>query len=258
MLPVGRGLVARELGRAGCRRVVDVGADQVLRDVDEHRSRAAGRGDVESLVDVVGDLPRVRHQQRVLDDGQRDADDVRLLEAVRADQVGADLAGDEDGGDRVHHRVGDRRDEVRRARARGGDCDAHASRGLRVALRHVAGALLVTGLDVRELRVVDRVVEGQVGAAGDAEDVFDPLVGQCLAKSVRGAHRMRWYLAPDADHTGVRPLAAALPAPVPMEGSDPARSTWSQPSGSPTTARPASIASSAGSPSRSRARGGAR
>ena len=114
---VGRGLVAGQLGRAGGRRVVDVRADQVLRDVDEHRAGAAGRGDVEGLVDVVGDLARIGDQQRVLDDRQRDADDVGLLEAVRADQVGAHLAGDEDGRDRVHHRVGDGRDEVRRAGA---------------------------------------------------------------------------------------------------------------------------------------------
>ena len=47
--------------------------------------------------------------------GSVDAEDVGLLEAVGADQLGADLAGDEHRRHRVHHRVGDRRDQVRRA-----------------------------------------------------------------------------------------------------------------------------------------------
>ena len=69
---------------------------------------ATARGDVEGLVDVVGDLRRVGDQEGVLDDRQRDPGDVGLLEAVGADQVGADLAGDEDGRHRVHVGVGDR------------------------------------------------------------------------------------------------------------------------------------------------------
>ena len=63
------------------------------------------------------DLLRVLDHERVLDDRHRDAERVRLLEAVGAEQVGAHLAGDEHDRDGVHHRVGERRDEVGRARA---------------------------------------------------------------------------------------------------------------------------------------------
>ena len=73
------------------------------------------------------DVARVLDHDRVLDDRHRDAGDVGLLEAVGADQVGAHLAGDEDGRDRVHHRVGDRRDEVGRAGAAGGERHADAA-----------------------------------------------------------------------------------------------------------------------------------
>ena len=50
------------------------------------------------------------------------------------------------------------------------------------------GALLVARLDVGQVGVVQRVVGGQVGAAGDAEDVLDPLGLERLKKSVRRAH----------------------------------------------------------------------
>ncbi len=80
------------------------------------------------------------------------------------------------------------RHQVRRAGARGGEADADAAGGLGVALRGVSGALLVARLDVLELRVVDRVVGGQVGAPGDPEDVLDPLGLEGLDECVSCAH----------------------------------------------------------------------
>ena len=91
-------------------------------------------GDVERLVDRARDLQRVLDHEAVLDGRHRDADDVGLLEAVGAEQLGAHLAGDEHRRDRVHHRVHDRRDEVRRARARRAEGDADLAGRLRVAL----------------------------------------------------------------------------------------------------------------------------
>ena len=117
----------------------------------------------------------VGDQEGVLDERQRDAEDVGLLEAVGADQLGAHLAGDEDGRDRVEHRVGDRRDQVGRARAGGGEGDADLAGGLGVALGGVPGALLVADLDMPEIGVDEGVVDRQVGPAGDAEDVVDTL-----------------------------------------------------------------------------------
>jgi hypothetical protein len=57
----------------------------------------------------------VRDEPRVLDDRHRDPGDVALLEGVRADQVERTWPRDADERRRVHPRVGDRRDEVRRA-----------------------------------------------------------------------------------------------------------------------------------------------
>ena len=143
---------------------------------------------MEGLVHVLGDLARVGDREGVLDEGQRGAEDVGLLEAVGADQLGADLAGDEDGRHRVQHRVGDRRDQVGRAGAGGGEGDADLARGLGVALGRVPAALLVAHLDVAELGVDQGVVGGQVGAAGDAEDVFDTLGLEALHQCVGCSH----------------------------------------------------------------------
>ena len=88
----------------------------------------------------------------------------------------AHLAGDADERRRVHPGVGDRRDEVRRARAGRGDRDADLARGARVALGHVAGALLVPGEHVPDGRSArERVVGRQDRAAGDPEGDFDAL-----------------------------------------------------------------------------------
>ena len=92
-------------------------------------------------------------------------------------------------------RVGDRRHQVGRAGARGRERDADLARGLRVALGGVSGALLVARLDVLEVGVVDRVVRGQVGAAGDPEDVLDPSA-LSASQSASAARMERGMVAP--------------------------------------------------------------
>ena len=160
----------------------------------------------------VGDL------EGVLDEGQRGAEDVGLLEAVGADQLGADLAGDEDGRDRVHHRVGDRGDQVGRAGPGGGEGDPDPAGGLGVALGGVAAALLVADLDVAEVGVDERVVGRQVGPAGDPEDVLDALGLEAFpstcrrlssdwrcyqrAGAARARQRRRGYAWPAGDFAG--------------------------------------------------------
>src|SRR3954462_11992149 len=55
----------------------------------------------------------------------------------------------------------------------------------------MAGTLLVARLDMQEVRVVERVVGGQVGAAGNAEDVLDTFGLQCFAECIGGAHESK-------------------------------------------------------------------
>jgi len=165
----GRRAVARQVQhgrpREGALRLQDV-----LGQVDQDGARASGAGQVEGLGDRAGDVVGRLHEEVVLGDRHRDADDVGLLEGVRADRGARHLAGDGHQRDAVHVGVGDRRDEVGRARAARRHRDADLAGRLRVPLRGVPAALLVPDEDVPQPHAVEqRVVGGQDRAAGDAE-----------------------------------------------------------------------------------------
>ena len=164
----------------------------VLRDVHQHGARPAGRGDVEGLLD---DLPQVVHvldQEVVLGAWPADADVVRLLEGVVADEMGGDLAGEDDDRDRVHVGVHQRSDHVGHARPGGDQRDARLARGLRIALRHVAGTSFVPGQnDLDILLLVQDIEDLQHHAAREAEDGLDPFALEALHKDfgTRELHR---------------------------------------------------------------------
>ena len=167
---------------------------RVLGHVDQHRAGTAGRGDVERLGDGPRDVGGVGDQEVVLGDRHRDAADVGLLEGVGADRGAGDLAGDRDHRHRVHVGVGDRGDQVGRARPAGRHADADLAGGAGVALGRVAGALLVPDQDVPDLdRVVERVVRREDRAARDAEDVLGARalqgLDQALCPGDRGPRR---------------------------------------------------------------------
>ena len=111
-----------------------------------------------------------------------------------------DLAGDADDGDGVEHGGGDAGDQVGGAGAAGGHADADAARGARVAVGHVRGALLMAHEDVVDGKLAQRVVDGQDGAAGIAEDVAHAFAfGRCPDD----------FRAGDAS-LGLMPIASAL------------------------------------------------
>ena len=175
---------------------------RVLGDVDQDGSRPAGGGDVERLGDGTRDLQRIGDEEVVLGDRQRDAPDVGFLERVGADRTARDLAGDRDDRHGVHVRVGDRRDEVGRAGARGRHADADLAGREGVPLGRVSGALLVADEDVPDLLgVQERVVRREYRAARDAEDGVDPGRLQCPDQAL------------GTGHPGTRDLGAARAGP---------------------------------------------
>ncbi len=146
------------------------GLQRVLGDVDEHRARPAGGGQVEGLADGAGDVPGLGDEEVVLGHRQRDPGYVRFLEPVGADQVRGHLTGDRHHGDAVHVGVGERGDQVGRAWAARRHADANPAGCLGVPGRRVPGTLLVADQDVPDLLGVKQwVVRGQDGPAGNAE-----------------------------------------------------------------------------------------
>ena len=171
--------------------------DDVLRDVDEHRARAAGRGDVERLVDDPRDVLGAGDQEVVLGHRHRDAGGIALLEGVGADRSERNLTGDADHRDRVEHGVGERGDDVGRRRATGDHAHAGLAGGVGVALGHVTRALFVAHEHVTDRGLDDRVVDRQDRSAGQAEHHLDSLELEGLHQGFAtvagvGAHEM-WF-----------------------------------------------------------------
>src|SRR5699024_5169446 len=96
---VGQAAVVGVLGH-GQVLVVRRGGGDVLGDIHQYRAGTAGTGDGEGLPDDIGQLTHVLDQVVAFGDGHGDTGDVHLLEGVLADEVLADVAGDE------HHRGG--------------------------------------------------------------------------------------------------------------------------------------------------------
>src|ERR1019366_6456593 len=102
------------------------------------------------------------------------------LKGVRANRRRRHLTGDDDEGRRVHVRVANRRDDVGGPGTARDHGDAGLTGSQRVALGHVTGPLLVTYEDVANGGVQDRVVHGQNGPTGQAEDRVDALLLEAL------------------------------------------------------------------------------
>src|SRR5450759_431318 len=165
---------------------LDLGLQHVARHVHENGAGPAGSRETEGLAHGAGKLLRLEDEPVVFRDGRRHAEDVGLLEAVAAEERHRDLGRDRHDRRGVEPRVGEARDEVRRARARGREADARSARGPRVALRGVRRALLVPHEEVRDRRREKRVVQRQRRAAGVAEDVRDALRNELDSHRVRG------------------------------------------------------------------------
>ena len=123
----------------------------------------------------------------MLGDGHRDALDVGFLEAVLAQALRGHVAGEGHHRHRVHIGGGDAGDEVRCARAAGGQHHAGAARCTGVAVRRVGCALLVGGQHMGDAVgvFVQLVVEVQHCAAGVAEEGVHPLLTEHLHKDLR-------------------------------------------------------------------------
>ena len=149
----------------------------VLGDVDDHRSRPPGGGDVEGLVQHPGQVCRVLDQVVVLGDGPGDADGVALLEGVGADQVGGNLAGDDHQGNGIHQGVDDAGDRIGGTRTRRHQDHAGLAGRARIALCGMGRPLFVPDQDVLQARLVEEgIVDGQDRPARIAEQDLNTLV----------------------------------------------------------------------------------
>ena len=153
---------------------------RVLGEVQDHGARTAAPGNVESP----GDGPRhlVRRADLVvpLADGTGQADDIGLLERIRAQGGGGHLPGDDHHRGGIGHRIMDTGDDVRRAGARGDDHDTGIAFHAGIALGRVDGSLFVPHQDMADavLITAQAVVHGHDLPAGIPEDGIHALLDE--------------------------------------------------------------------------------
>ena len=158
-------------------------------DVDEHRSRPPGGGDVKGLLHDAGDVAGALDQIAVLGEGGHRAGDVHLLEDVPAQQVAGHLAGDGHHGDGVHIGGGDAGDQVGGSRAGGDHAHPHLAGNAGIARGHVPGVLLGAHQGIADLRVLlQHVYNGADGGSGIAEDVVHLLLQQAFDQCLCSIH----------------------------------------------------------------------
>ena len=171
------------------RDVLAFGDGDVLGNIDDHRSGTAGGGDVERLVDDAREVVDVPHEVVVFGARPGDADGVRLLEGVVADEVRGHLTRQAHDGDTVHHRVGQPGHRVGRPRTRSHEDDAGFARRAGIPLRHVRRALLVPYEHVPDTVLLEYgIVKREYGAARIPEDYVDPLVLERPEDDPRSRH----------------------------------------------------------------------
>src|SRR5437660_1232899 len=116
----------------------------IFGNVDEYRTGAATASDLKGFMHDVRDFIGAMHQEIVLGDRLRDADDIGLLEGIAPDKVPRHLPGDCNHWDRVHKRGCQPGDQVGRAWTAGSHADADFAGGARVAIGCVSRSLLMS------------------------------------------------------------------------------------------------------------------
>jgi hypothetical protein len=170
---------------------------------------AAGRSQVERLLDRRREVLDARDGVVVLRHRQGDAGDVDFLEGVPPDQWLDHLPGDGNHRHGIQHGISQASDKVGSAGARGGHAHARLARCPGVTLRRHGGPLLKAHQDVMEACGRKRVVERDHRATRIAKDGIDARVLESLAYNL-GARQdwslsslvFRWRISARVRHIG--------------------------------------------------------
>jgi hypothetical protein len=141
-------------------------SSHVLWQINQDRPRPSAGGNLKGLVDPARQFRNVLDQHIPLCARARDSNSIRLLESVRANRTGDDLSAENNHGRSVHQSVLHGSDDVGGTRAGCDNNDTGLATCAGIALRHVAGALLVSRQDeVEVFRLVNGIENGENGTA---------------------------------------------------------------------------------------------
>jgi hypothetical protein len=161
--------------------VVALRLRDILRDIDEDRTRTSRAGNQEGLAHDICELMDILHDTVPLRDRLRYARDIDFLEGVLAEKLGRDVAGDRNDRRRVHIGRGDAGREVRAAGARRREAHADLAGRTGIAVSGMHGTLLVAHEIVVNLgRLVQDVVDVENRSSGISEDGIASLLLETL------------------------------------------------------------------------------
>ena len=177
--------------RGGSGKKLAGGGGHILGNIDQHRAGPAGIGDGKRLTDRIGQILDPAHNEIVLGNRHRDAGDVNLLEAVRADLCVRDVGGNRHHRNGIHVGGGDSGHEVGASRPGGGKDNPRFAGGPGISVGRVGCALLVGGDEVADskLVVIESVVYVQDSPARISEYGVNLLLGQHFENDLRTCHQ---------------------------------------------------------------------
>lgn len=187
-MPLGAGLIADDIHRAAVIELPDHLLLHIDGDVDEHRAGTPGRGNVERLFEYPGKVGGLFDDVAMLCERFGGAGDVGLLKHVPAQQIAADLAGDDHQGDGVHVGGGNTGEQIGGAGAGGGHTDADPARNPGISGRCMGRILLGAHQHMVEGTAGEGVVKRANRRAGISKQCVDSLQLQALDHSRSSRH----------------------------------------------------------------------
>ena len=174
----------------GNRLIIHLCCSNVLRNIDEHRSRSAASGNAESLSHRIRQFVHIPYEVVGLGNRHGNTGDVHLLESILAQHFLSYVTADKNNRRRVHIRSGDSGGEVGCSRSGSGQTYPHLSGGSGIAVRRMRRSLLVCGKVVSNLILVfvEFIVNIQNCAAGIPEHGIHALLQQAFYHDLCTCH----------------------------------------------------------------------
>jgi len=187
-MPLDRGPIAAHARLLGIGRLGGSLLD-IFGHIHQHRPRSTGPGDIKCGFQNRRKFVDILDQIVVFGDGAADAEHIRFLERVIADQMAGHLAGDGHQRDRIHVGRGQPGHQVGGTRPGGGHADAHLAGSTGKTIRRMRRSLFMTSQVKRNGRVIQFVENIDDHAAGKSESGGHALLLQGMQDHLCTGHR---------------------------------------------------------------------
>ena len=157
--------------------ILGFGSSDILGNIDQHRAGPPLSGDMEGLPYRGCQFLDILYNIVVFGDRHGDTADIDLLETILAQQLGRNVPGEGNHGNRIHVCGSQAGDQVCRSRTTGGEHHADFSRRAGIAVRSMRRALFMAGQDManRIPVLVQSIVSVEYSTPGEPKNGIDTL-----------------------------------------------------------------------------------